>query len=424
MKNSYILFLLVSFSSFAQLQWQPLANAPTNNGNRRFDDVFFISENIGWAANGGRGAVYKTVDAGITWNLQMSNATNGTNYYFRNIEFLDQNIGFIGTLNGIFFKTSNGGTTWTAVTNFPTNPVAICGLDAVGISTIYGVGAYYEPAFLIKSTDSGATWTYNDMSAYANGLVEVLFIDENIGFCSGIKANGGVILKTIDGGVTWTEIYNSNIAGEYVWKLQILPGTNNNTIFGSVEAVAPNLGKLIKTFDGGTTWASKIFPDVDVQAVGFISATQGWMGGHHTGFYETFDGGDTWTNLSVGSNLNRIFFLSPTLAYASGTTIYKFSDSSLSNVDFTEKERVPLVVKITPNPVVDKLQFSIEFLENDHIKIELYDDLGRRLKELQKENISEAMIKNYSFDFPYAAGTYILNFHNNTGRQSVKFVKK
>jgi photosystem II stability/assembly factor-like uncharacterized protein len=424
MKNIHILFLLLSISSFAQLQWLPLENAPTNTGGRRFDDVFFISETMGWAANGSRGAVYKTVDAGLTWTLQMSNATNGTNYYFRNVEFLDENIGFIGTLDGVFFKTSNGGTTWTAVTNFPTDPVAICGLDTVGTSTVYGVGAYYEPAFLIKSSDSGATWSYTDMSAYANGLVEVLFIDENIGFCSGIKSNGGVILKTINGGTTWTEIYNTNIAGEYVWKLQILPGTNNNTIFGSVEAVTPNLGKLIKTFDGGTTWTSKNFPDVDVQAVGFVSATKGWMGGHHTGFYETLDGGNTWTNISVGSNLNRIFFLSPTLAYASGTTIYKFSDSNLSNANFEEKERVPLVVKITPNPVVDKLNFSIEFLGNDHIKIELYDNLGRRLKELQKEVIPEAITKNYSFDFPYASGTYILNFHNDTGRQSVKFVKK
>ncbi len=424
MKNYYYFLLILSFSSFSQLLWQPLVNAPINSGTRRFDDVFFISENIGWAANGSRGAVYKTINAGLSWTLQMSNATNGTNYYFRNIEFLNENIGFIGTLNGIFFKTINGGTTWTAVTNFPTNPVAICGLDTVGISTIYGVGAYYEPAFLIKSSDSGVTWTYTDMSAYATGLVEVLFIDENIGFCSGIKTNGGVILKTINGGETWTEIYNSNIAGEYVWKLQILPVTNNNTIFASVESVVPNTGKLIKSFDAGTNWTTKNFPDVDVQAVGFVSATHGWMGGHHTGFYETFDGGNSWTNLSVGSNLNRIFFLSPTLAYASGTTIYKFSDSSLSNINFVEKERVPLVINITPNPVIDKLNFSVEFIENDHIKIELYDNLGRRLKELQKENIPEALTKNYSFDFPYAIGTYILNFHNNTGRQSVKFIKK
>ncbi len=354
----------------------------------------------------------------------MGNTSMGTNYYFRNIEFIDENIGFVGTLNGVFFKTTNGGTTWTTVTNFPTNPLAICGLDAVGTSTIYGVGAYYEPAFLIKSTDSGITWSYTDMSAYATGLVEVLFIDENIGFASGLKGNGGVILKTTNGGTTWTEIYNTTIAGEYVWKLQILMGTSNQTMFASVETVAPNSGKLLKSFDAGATWVSKNFPDVDVQAVGFVSATHGWMGGHHTGFYETFDGGDSWANISVGSNLNRIFFISPMLAFACGTTIYKFSDTGLSNINFEEKDRVPLNIRIIPNPVTDKLNFSIEFISNDHIKIELYDSLGRRLKELQKEDIPEGITKNYSFDFPYESGTYILNFHNNTGRQSIKFVKK
>lgn len=422
MKNYYFFILFLSITINAQLQWRPLASSISNGNNQRFDDIFFINDNVGWAANGAYAAVYKTIDGGATWTTQVTEQSLGGNYYFRNIEFLNENIGFVGTLNGIFLKTIDGGTNWTIVTNFPTNPAAICGLDTVGTSTVYGCGAYFSPACIIKSTDSGETWQYIDMSMYATGLVEILFVDENIGYVSGKKANGGVLLKTTDGGTTWTEIFNSNIAGEYVWKLQLVT-PDNNTIFGSVETVAPNTGRLIKSFDAGATWTTKVFPDEDVQAVGFLTPTHGWMGGHNTGFYETNDGGDTWTDTTVGSNLNRIFIINDNLAYASGTTVYKFSDIPLSTNNFIEKARTRLNAKILPNPVKDKLNISIEFLEPDHLILELYDSLGHQIKELQKDTINKATTKTYSFDFPYLSGVYILNLHTNTGRQSIKFVK-
>jgi len=182
----------------------------------------------------------------------LNEAQLGKNYYFRNNEFLNENIGFLGTLNSDFLKTLDGGETWAIVSNISPNPPAICGLDAVGTSTVYVCGAYFMPAHIIKSTESGDTWQFIDMSAYANALVEIYFLTEDIGFVSGRNDTGATILKTIDGGLTWTEIFNSNIVGEYVWKLQILEA-NNNVIFGSVESVTPNLGKLIKSTDDGQT---------------------------------------------------------------------------------------------------------------------------------------------------------------------------
>ena len=181
MKNYCLLIFLFTISLSAQLQWQPLPSMIANGNNQRFDDVFFINDSVGWAANGAYASVYKTIDGGVTWTLQLSenSAALPGNYYFRNIEFLNENIGFVGTLNGVFLKTIDGGSTWTMVTNFTTNPAAICGLDAVGTSTIYGCGAYFSPAYMIKSVDSGETWQYIDMSAYAVALVEVLFINEN-----------------------------------------------------------------------------------------------------------------------------------------------------------------------------------------------------------------------------------------------------
>ena len=402
--------------------WTPLTSIVSNGSGQRFDDVFFLNENVGWAANGYFSAVYKTIDGGTNWTLQTNGAMLGSAHYFRNIEFLNSDIGFLGTLNNKFYKTIDGGTTWNQVMNITPNPAAICGLDCVGTSIIYGCGAYFSPAFVIKSTDSGATWQYIDMSAYASALVEVLFLDANTGFASGKNATGAVILKTIDGGTTWTTLYNGTIAGEYVWKLQVLP-SNTNVIFGAVESVAPNLGKLIKTTNGGLNWTTKNFIfDDDVQAVGFLTENHGWMGGHDTGFYETFDGGDTWTNTNVGSNLNRIFFVNDNVAYACGTTVYKMTNTFNTN-EYQEYARIPLNVRVSPNPIKDKLNLEIDFRGTDHLVLELYSVDGKLINQLKLDLIETAGTKRYTFDFPYESGIYILNLHTNTGRQSVKISK-
>lgn len=425
MKKYYFLLLFTALSASAQLEWRPLTSILTNGANQRFDDVFFLNENLGWAANGAFAAIYKTTDGGQNWTLQLAEQTTELpgNYYFRNVEFLNENIGFVGTLtNNKFLRTTDGGTTWNIVTNFPTTPQAICGIDCVGTSTVYGCGAYFSPAYVIKSTDSGETWQYINMSAYAEALVEILFVDENTGYASGQSTAGGTILKTTDGGTTWTEIYNTNVPGEYVWKLQIL-ASNGNVMFGSVESVSPSLGKLVRTLDGGATWTSHEVPDTDIQAVGFLTQDHGWMGGHSSPILETTDGGVTWTENPIGSNLNRIQIIHDDLAYASGSTIYKFSDSPLGTSAFAEKVRTPLKAAVNPNPVKDKLNVTIEFTEADHLRLELYDASGRRIKELQRDDIAGKGRKNYTFDFPYASGVYLINLHTNTGRQSIKFVK-
>lgn len=424
MKKFHYLIFLFSITLSAQLQWRPLPSMLTNSNNQRFDDIFFLNDNVGWAANGAYAAIYKTVDGGLNWELQLSefSATLPGSHYFRSVEFLNENIGFVGTLNNKFLKTVDGGAHWTVLSDFGNNTQSICGISTVGPSTVYGCGAYFSPAYIVKSTDSGNTWQYISMSTYANALVEILFVDENTGYAAGNDSQGGVILKTTDGGVNWNAIYHSNLEGEYVWKLQVL-ASNPNVIIGSVEGVANHMGKLIRSLDNGVTWITNDAPETIIQGVGFISETHGWMGGHTTGFYETTDGGATWTNTGVGNNLNRIFIINDHLAYGAGSTVYKFSEEQLATNNVNQSARVPLKASIQPNPVKDKLNVKIEFPDEDHLKLDLYDASGREIKDLLVAQIASASTKYYSFDFPYAKGVYFLSIHTNTGRQTIKFVK-
>lgn len=422
MKFIAILFTF-SFNFFYAQTWQQ-TNINNNISGQRFDDVFFLNENMGWAANGFFASVYKTTDGGLNWQEQLTESDLGGSFYFRNIEFLNENIGFVGTLNSLFLKTNDGGENWESVTNITPSPLAICGLDTVGAATVYGCGAFFGPAFIIKSGDAGITWTHTDMSAHASALVEILFQDAQIGYAGGQNNNGACLLKTTDGGTSWQEIYNSNTPGEYVWKLQTLD-TNPNIIFGAVSSVAPHLGKLIKSNDAGETWQSFDAPETNIQAVGFISENTGWMGGHTTGFYETTDGGQTWTNTNVGNNLNRIFVVNSGIAYGCGTSVYKYTDASLS-LDNIEAETTPAIsISISENPVKKVLDIQVAFAASDNVVIEIYDIEGRFVKLLNREIIESKRIKKYQYNVEYlSSGSYFLNVHSNTGRKTLKFIKQ
>ncbi|MFT5437231.1 MAG: photosystem II stability/assembly factor-like uncharacterized protein [Ulvibacter sp.] len=413
MKKAILSFacLFISILTLAQSSWQQLPNAPTSVG--RFDDIFFLNEDLGWGATGG-GYVFKTTDGGDTWEQKLSLG----NSYFRNIEFIDENVGFLGTLDGVFYRTNDGGDSWLPVTISP-NPPAICGLDAVGTSVVYGVGSFFSPAYYIKSTDGGTNWSYVDMSMYAEALVEVLFIDELHGFMSGSGYTGGVILETFDGGSTWDEIFNSGNYGDYVWKIQLRD--NNTHMFCSVQS--NNDGKLIRSFDSGASWIVTSAPEDYVQAVGFISDTHGWMGGHNTGFYETIDGGLTWTDMNLGASLNRFFFFNDNFAYCSGQSVYKY-DGALSVGEFEENPQNDLEIVIAPQPIKDKLNIKISYAHTDNLLLGLYDITGRFVKRLIRDQIPNKGEKQYIFDFDYPSGTYVLDFHTNNGRRGYTIVKE
>lgn len=410
-----ILLIGLSSASIHAQNWEQLSIPQSPS---RYDDVFFLNENLGWAADGAGSAVYKTTDGGLNW----TESTYNNDEYLRNIEFLNENIGFLGALSPNFYRTTDGGNTWEIVWDLQGATQAICGLDAVGESTVYGCGAYFQPAYVIKSTDAGENWEFIDMSAYATALVEVLFVDEQLGFVSGGNDQGGNILKTTDGGQTWTEIYNSGIAGELVWKLQRL-FSNTDVMFGAVESFDPLPGKLIKSTDGGQNWVSRDVPDPFIQGVGFITENHGWMGGHNSGFLETFDAGQTWNNTGFGGSLNRFQVFNENLVYCSGNSIYKYTDN-LSVTDIPLAEPTNLNIVITQNPVLNQLNLTIDYTRSDHMLITLFDANGKKIKQLSRETISSKGKRNYSFDFPYPSGVYHLLFHNDVGYQSKKIIKK
>ena len=191
------------------------------NGGARLDDMSFINPDTGWVVSGG-GRIFRNNDGATSWALQYENA-----YYFRSVEFVDAQLGFAGTLDAVFLKTEDGGENWNDITNeLPIEPSGVCGMQWLDDSIFLAVGAWFSPAFVLRSDDRGASWEALDLSEYAFGLIDVHFISADTGFVCGRGHDGGIILHTTDAGMSWEEVYNTTNVGDYVWKLQFIDAVN------------------------------------------------------------------------------------------------------------------------------------------------------------------------------------------------------
>jgi len=111
-------------------------------------------------------------------------------------------------------------------------------------STVVAVG---ELGTILRTTDGGATWTLPSSETTAD-LIGVCFVDANIG-----TAVGGfydlppmaqrVIVRTTDGGVTWTRQLSER--GD-ILRAVSFADANTGTVVG-------DYGTILRTTDGGAT---------------------------------------------------------------------------------------------------------------------------------------------------------------------------
>ncbi len=129
-------------------------------------------------------------------------------------------------------------------------------------------------------------------------LYDICFVDEMLGFATGWgSSSGGVILRTIDGGLTWDSTIPQN--GTYFFSVtftDVLTGYVGGCVNGGAAAA------IFTTRDGGDTWTKETFEGCwGFYTVDFPSADTGYASGWNGRIYKTVNGGGDWTLLSSGT---------------------------------------------------------------------------------------------------------------------------
>ena len=336
-------FLFSASAATADPQWSKLKTERYTLNNKQ-DALAFVSDKRGWYGNG-TGRVYRTDNGGTTWVKVWEK--RGT--YVRALDFADDNLGFLGNVGPGYFPnvtdkqplyvTRDGGVTWQPVKASGKAVTGICAIDVLKIdgqvSAIRAGGRVGGPAQMIESLDAGKTWQARDMSKITGMILDIKFVDANVGFIAGASEAGedkahARILKTTDGGKTWRAVFDSDRAGDNNWKLSFPSARVGYATIISYDAPGKNArGYVVKTEDGGETWTKQVVTQ-DAEwipyGIGFLDEQHGFVGGSTSG-YETRDGGKTWTAVAMGASVNKIRFTKRddggVTAFAVGQDVFK-----------------------------------------------------------------------------------------------------
>jgi len=204
----------------------------SNLGSQWVKKITFFSPTEGVLAVGG--LIRKTMDGGATWTTIPTESN-----LIHSICFLSKNIGWVGTTDGLIYKTTNGGASWVsqqAFNNFQINSFFFQGANNGWAAT---------EGKLLKTTNGGQNW-----SVINNGNVKkVIFLNQLIGFA----LTGSQLTQTTDGGFNWSYVNNSTM--------------NPNIYFLEIQFQAPNTfygvgqnGYFLKSMNGGVTWTQTPLP--------------------------------------------------------------------------------------------------------------------------------------------------------------------
>ena len=197
----------------------------------------------------------------------------------------NSNVMYVGANNGGIWKTSDwldSFPTWTEITDKPQIlSLAVHEHDLVvfpGNPNIVLAAASGPGGGIMRSDDGGNTWSYLGNSRFDLAEFGALVVDPNVPDAQTlyVAISGGVtnpasqsgVYKSTDGGQNWTEVGVGKLSGVVSDLLEIQE--NGQTVLYAADTGKgkPNSGGVYRSDDGGTSWQPTNFP---LNAVGFGS---------------------------------------------------------------------------------------------------------------------------------------------------------
>ena len=288
MKRILLLASLFLFQPFAFSQWFWESPKPCGND---LNDVSFFGTSFGIAV-GSYGTIVKTTDGGLEWTLISTGLINELN----GVSLFSPTDGIVVGSSGVILKTTDGGDSW-----FPVSSGTTLSLNAVCfLNESYGT-AVGDDGTILRSSDGGDSWV-SQASGTSVDLSAVSLADGSTAFITGggihypYNANG-VILKTTNGGTSWAVLYSGYVSYYDV------------SFVNSTTGWAAGYGPVVrKTTDGGLSWITQdCGENYELYGLKFANENRGCAVGLE-GAFTTTDGGNSWQHTSVSSDLESVSF--------------------------------------------------------------------------------------------------------------------
>jgi photosystem II stability/assembly factor-like uncharacterized protein len=381
MKNYLLLLALTLLTGPpARAQWvlQPYSFASTLAPLPPFNSqaIYIVDAQTVWTVgvsqymgtNYGANEVARTSNGGATWTVSTVPGMDFLWEIISNAAGLSASTALICTVNamgpGRIMKTTDGGTTWTTQSTATQYGSADSYADfvlAFSSTELLCVGdpiASLSNRFeMYRSTDAGLTWTgvaTGNMPAALSGETATPYYKARVGNHVWFSTNRGRVFHSADKGLSWTVSQTSLTGIAAVAFRDALNGL----------AFLPGGGGLVRTTDGGATWAAVAYTGPAHAKLTAVPGTNNYLSageGPDAGSSFSRDNGTTWTAIESTLSHFDVAAFSPTVAWSAavsytntayaGLGAYKLTSTVLGTTAATAAPPPPL--QVFPNPSAD-----------------------------------------------------------------------
>lgn len=241
---------------------------------------------------GGGCVARRSVDGGKTFTaIRFTPVETGCRVGLRDLSFVTRDAGYLLLGDGSVFTTSDGGTQFAPRTAVP-GTTAAGGTAAPGALAFLDVAKGYATSAgrIFQTLDGGVSW--REVAGDPRAIAALLFADAQHGFAVG---QNGLLLRTDDGGATWAakpvgfpdqSFTAIRCSGTQLCLLTTASGT-----------------RLVRTTDAGETPGTAVTPATDpIHAAAFASPTRVAAGGANGTTVVSDDAGERFA--AVGGRLS------------------------------------------------------------------------------------------------------------------------
>lgn len=406
MKKLYTLLIAILLSNFVSGQWVQQEAVYSFENNKQ---VNFVDENNGWIMGEFFG-VFCTDNGGSDWSacndIYSTTQCNGGSIFFT-----DVNNGWIRGFEGIW-HTNDGE----------------LGCESNWEMQNEDLGGWYEnpeptPFFLdsskgwvirhmeicdikwseiYRTTDGGINWLKHQ-GGISYWLNDIMFVNNNKGWAiyPDFNVNVSGLLHSNDGGITWNSV-NDFICGTSLYFINEMEGwiTGSDTTKG-----------IWYTADGGNTLLQQVGGIIpQLNDITFADELNGWAVGDEGTILQTSDGGQNWEYQESGTfaDLHSVCFIDQNMGWICGDSGVILHTDNGGIVGIEQHFAAPQTLVIYPNPTQSSITIELATSPTSNAVLILSNTNGQ---QVFTQSITEQQIEIDINHLP--SGIYIVKVRND-----------
>ena len=347
-----ITIILLNYIIIYSENWIPKTNIPTVNNE--FVDIKILDSNNLFITT--KDTIFYSNNQGMTWKVIKTPDSIKTIY---SSSILTTSHLWIATSKGVY-ESIDSGKIWAQQSTVKPHYIKFIN-DSIGLSLIYGNGDN-----IYKTTNKGKDWK-KVLYANISSFEEIQLLDDKIGFVIGNttgSTNEVYIYKTTDYGNTWENVYSdvSNSNNNYRVGMYALHILDYFTIFAGGE-------HLLKSTDGGNSWSEIINNTITnspqcyrTSDIFFINDTVGYTSTFSQSPQSILISNNCFSTFNKDlSKLEGTFYFDFSLKDGFGVTVSTSGTCYTNNTktnNFSKKIIVNAPNNITLTPLIQKIQYS------------------------------------------------------------------